>query len=118
VLILQEQASVYGTIVDGSGAPVPLARYWARELSWPYQTHGAFAAPLSADRNGHFVIGNMIREGKTSLVTSAIQTGVKEGMIDMDTSIRRLYEAGVVTAQAAYDKSIEKESFKDLMEKV
>jgi len=63
-------------------------------------------------------IGNMIREGKTSLVTSAIQTGVKEGMIDMDTSIRRLYEAGVVTAQAAYDKSIEKESFKDLAEKV
>jgi len=51
-------------------------------------------------------------------VTSAIQTGVKEGMIDMDTSIRRLYEAGVVTAQAAYDKSIEKESFKDLAEKV
>jgi twitching motility protein PilT len=62
-------------------------------------------------------IGNMIREGKTSQVTSAIQTGVKEGMIDMDTSIRRLYEAGVVTAQAAYDKSIEKEGFKDLMEK-
>src|ERR1051325_3699570 len=29
-------------------------------------------------------IGNMIREGKTSQVTSAIQTGVKEGMIDMD----------------------------------
>jgi len=63
-------------------------------------------------------IGNMIREGKTALVTSAIQTGVKEGMIDMDTSIRRLYQAGVVTAQAAYDKSIEKESFKDLAEKV
>ena len=62
-------------------------------------------------------IGNMIREGKTSQVTSAIQTGVKEGMIDMDTSIRRLYESGVVTAQAAYDKSIEKEGFKDLMEK-
>jgi twitching motility protein PilT len=62
-------------------------------------------------------IGNMIREGKTSLVTSAIQTGVKEGMIDMDTSIRRLYESGVVTAHAAYDKSIDKEQFKDLAEK-
>jgi twitching motility protein PilT len=48
-------------------------------------------------------IGNMIREGKTSQVTSAIQTGVKEGMIDMDSSIRRLYEAGTVTARAAYD---------------
>ncbi|HEV7485163.1 MAG TPA: type IV pilus twitching motility protein PilT [Thermoanaerobaculia bacterium] len=62
-------------------------------------------------------IGNMIREGKTSQVTSAIQTGVKEGMIDMDGSIRRLYEAGLVTARAAYDKSIDKEQFKDLLEK-
>jgi twitching motility protein PilT len=62
-------------------------------------------------------IGNMIREGKTSQVTSAIQTGVREGMIDMDTSIRRLFEAGKITARAAYDKAIDKEQFKDLLEK-
>jgi twitching motility protein PilT len=62
-------------------------------------------------------IGNMIREGKTSQVTSAIQTGVRDGMIDMDTSIRRLFEAGKVSARAAYDKAIDKEQFKDLGEK-
>jgi twitching motility protein PilT len=62
-------------------------------------------------------IGNMIREGKTSQVTSAIQTGMREGMVDMDTSIRRLFEAGKVTARAAYDKAIDKEQFKDLLEK-
>ncbi|HXA19747.1 MAG TPA: type IV pilus twitching motility protein PilT [Thermoanaerobaculia bacterium] len=62
-------------------------------------------------------IGNMIREGKTSQVTSAIQTGVNQGMIDMDTSIRRLFEAGTVTARAAYDKAIDKEQFKDLIDK-
>jgi twitching motility protein PilT len=62
-------------------------------------------------------IGNMIREGKTPQITSAIQTGIKDGMIDMDGSIRRLYEAGLVTARAAYDKSIDKEQFKDLLEK-
>src|SRR3954452_9314370 len=61
-------------------------------------------------------IGNMIREGKTSQITSAIQTGVKEGMIDMDTSIKRLFEDGKVSARAAYDKAIDKELFKDLME--
>ncbi|MEA2325501.1 MAG: twitching motility protein PilT [Thermoanaerobaculia bacterium] len=61
-------------------------------------------------------IGNMIREGKTSQVTSAIQTGVKEGMIDMDGFIRRLYDAGEITAHTAYDKSIDKEQFKDLQE--
>jgi twitching motility protein PilT len=59
-------------------------------------------------------IGNMIREGKTSQITSAIQTGVREGMMDMDTSIRRLYEAKRITARAAYDKAIDKEQFKDL----
>jgi twitching motility protein PilT len=59
-------------------------------------------------------IGNMIREGKTSQVTSAIQTGSREGMVDMDTSIRRLFEAGRITARAAYDKAIDKEQFKEL----
>mgnify|MGYP003575295860 CR=1 FL=1 len=59
-------------------------------------------------------IGNMIREGKTPQITSAIQTGVREGMVDMDTSIRRLFEANRITARAAYDKAIDKEAFKDL----
>jgi twitching motility protein PilT len=59
-------------------------------------------------------IGNMIREGKTPQITSAIQTGVREGMVDMDTSIRRLFDAGRITARAAYDKAIDKEQFKDL----
>jgi twitching motility protein PilT len=59
-------------------------------------------------------IGNMIREGKTPQVTSAIQTGAREGMVDMDTSIRRLYEAKRISARAAYDKAIDKEAFKDL----
>ena len=59
----------------------------------------------------------MIREGKTSQITSAIQTGVKVGMIDMDTSIRRLYEDEKITARAAYDKAIDKEQFKELLEK-
>jgi twitching motility protein PilT len=62
-------------------------------------------------------IGNMIREGKTPQITSAIQTGVKEGMIDMDGSIRRLFNEGKVTARSAYDKAIDKESFKDALQK-
>jgi len=60
-------------------------------------------------------IGNMIREGKTAMIGSAIQTGVKQGMIDMDSSIRELFEAGTITAQAAYDKAIDKEEYKDLV---
>jgi twitching motility protein PilT len=63
-------------------------------------------------------IGNMVREGKTGQITSAIQTGVREGMIDMDSSIQRLHDAGKITAQAAYDKAIDKEQFKNLLEPV
>ena len=62
-------------------------------------------------------IGNMIREGKTPQITSAIQTGQREGMVDMDTSIRRLFDAGRITARAALDKAIDKENFKDLEKK-
>jgi twitching motility protein PilT len=61
-------------------------------------------------------IGNMIREGKTPQITSAIQTGMKEGMVDMDTSIRRLFEEKKITARAALDKAIDKSLFKDLDE--
>ncbi len=66
---------------------------------------------------GSPALGNMIREGKTPQITSLIQMGQKEGMIDMDTSIRRLFEANKVSARSAYDKAIDKEMFKDLIEK-
>jgi len=61
-------------------------------------------------------IGNMIREGKTGQIISAMQTGAKHGMIDMDSSILKLYEDGVVSLEAAYDKAIDKERFKDLVQ--
>jgi len=60
-------------------------------------------------------VGNMIREGKTGQITSTIQTGAKEGMIDMDSSIRKLFDEKKISARAAYDKAIDKEIFKDLL---
>jgi twitching motility protein PilT len=61
-------------------------------------------------------ISNLIRRGKITQITSIIQGGVKQGMIDMDSSIRNLYEEGLVTARSAYDKAIDKELFKDILE--
>jgi twitching motility protein PilT len=58
----------------------------------------------------------MIREGKTPQITSAIQTGSKDGMIDMDSSIRQLYDDKKISARAALDKAIDKSQFKDLVE--
>ena len=60
-------------------------------------------------------IGNMIREGKTQQITSSIQTGIRHGMIDMDSSLRQLHEKKLVTARAAYDKAIDKEQFKAIL---
>jgi len=63
-------------------------------------------------------VSNHIRRGKTAQITSIVQGGAKHGMIDMDTAIRELYEAKLVTARAAYDKAIDKELFKDIMDEV
>ena len=67
---------------------------------------------------GSPALGNIIREGKTPQITSLIQTGQREGMIDMDSSIRKLFDEGKVTARAAYDKAIDKEQFKDVLQKM
>ena len=61
-------------------------------------------------------VGNMIREGKTTQITSIIQTGAKEGMIDMDGSLKQLLQAELITARSAYDKAIDKEQFKEFLE--
>ncbi len=58
-------------------------------------------------------VANMIRDGKTSQITSAIQTGSKQGMIDMDSSLRQLWESGRISGRAAYDKAIDKEQFRN-----
>jgi twitching motility protein PilT len=63
-------------------------------------------------------ISNLIRRGKTAQITSLIQGGVKQGMIDMDASIRALYDNGIVAARAAYDKAVDKEQFKDLVDDI
>lgn len=64
---------------------------------------------------GSISMANQIREGKTSQINSMIQTGKKEGMIAMDDSIQELFDKGFITAQAAYDKSIDKERFEQLI---
>lgn len=53
-------------------------------------------------------VGNMIREGKTSAITSTIQVGRQAGMISMDQSILGHVEAGLITKESAVDKAIDK----------
>ena len=46
-------------------------------------------------------IANLIREGKTHQVQSALETGKKDGMITMDRSIQQLYTDGYISYEEA-----------------
>jgi len=58
-VVMREQSSVEGQIVDANGNPVPLAYYWARELSFPSRSFGTQSEPLQADINGRFALQNI-----------------------------------------------------------
>ena len=56
-------------------------------------------------------VSNLIREGKTFQIPSAIQTGKKYGMQSLDDAILEALEAKKISAEDAYDKAIVKERF-------
>ncbi|HEX2438514.1 MAG TPA: type IV pilus twitching motility protein PilT [Methylomirabilota bacterium] len=60
-------------------------------------------------------IGNLIREGKTVQIPSAIQTGKQFGMQTLDDAIMNVLQKGWISPEEAYDKSIDKSKFKSLL---
>ena len=60
-------------------------------------------------------IRNLIREGKTHQIYSAIQAGAKDGMIAMDQSLARLVKAGKVTYDSALEKANQVQEFNRLV---
>ncbi|MFO5438314.1 MAG: twitching motility protein PilT, partial [Dolichospermum sp.] len=50
-------------------------------------------------------ISNLIREGKTAQIYSAIQTGGKLGMQTLEKVLADFYKAGVISFQAAMSKT-------------
>jgi len=62
-LILQEQGSVEGTVVDSNNNPVPFAKIWLRELSYPSRELGTAADPRFTDGAGHFRFNNIFAVG-------------------------------------------------------
>ncbi|HUP60265.1 MAG TPA: carboxypeptidase regulatory-like domain-containing protein [Thermoanaerobaculia bacterium] len=60
IIVMRTQSTVEGQVLDGvSGLKVPLARYWLRELAWPYRSIGTPQDPLFADINGRFIVSNV-----------------------------------------------------------
>jgi twitching motility protein PilT len=60
-------------------------------------------------------IGNLIREGKTVQIPSAIQTGKQFGMQTLDDAIMGVLQKGWISPDEAYDKCIDKAKFKPLL---
>lgn len=56
-------------------------------------------------------VANLIREGKTYQIPSAIQTGKKLGMQSLDAAIAELLEKKLIDPREAYDKAVDKERF-------
>jgi twitching motility protein PilT len=60
---------------------------------------------------GTGALASVIREGKTALITSLIQSGQSEGMQSMDGMLEKLVREGTVKAHDALEKALDKESF-------
>ncbi|HEY5950792.1 MAG TPA: PilT/PilU family type 4a pilus ATPase, partial [Kofleriaceae bacterium] len=60
---------------------------------------------------GNLALASLIRESKTQQIASFIQQGVSEGMQSMDSALERLVTAGVISAQDALDKALDKDAF-------
>ncbi|MDP3723530.1 MAG: type IV pilus twitching motility protein PilT [Candidatus Omnitrophota bacterium] len=59
-------------------------------------------------------IRNLVREGKSHQIVSAIQSGASVGMVTLNTSLKNLVTAGKVTFEEALLKSTSAEEFKSL----
>jgi len=66
---------------------------------------------------GSPALATTIREGKISQINSIIQTGSASGMQSMDQHLLQLIREGRITAQAAYEKAIDKKLFENMMGK-
>jgi twitching motility protein PilT len=56
-------------------------------------------------------VSNLIREGKTHQIPSALQTGKKFGMQTLDDAIMEHFTAKRISPEEAYDKAIDKQKF-------
>jgi len=63
-------------------------------------------------------VANLIREGKTYQIASAMQAGGELGMHTMDRHLADLVNAGQITQRAAMDKAQDAESIKQLIHRV
>lgn len=61
-------------------------------------------------------VSQQIKEGKTQMITSLIQSGKRYGMMLMDDSLMKLYKDGIITGRDAYKRANNKIGFEPFKE--
>jgi twitching motility protein PilT len=102
------QAGVRGTLASS------LCFVLAQQLL-PRKEGGGRAAAVEVLVGNH-ALAAMIREGKTHQIPSVIAQGKKEGMVGMDDTLLRFVAQGLVSAEDAYEKAIDKDAFRAALE--
>lgn len=62
-------------------------------------------------------ISNLIREGKTFQIPSAMQTGKQHGMVMLNDALFELVKKGLVEPRDAYIKAVDKTGFESLLQR-
>jgi twitching motility protein PilT len=63
----------------------------------------------------HDALGGTVRSGNITAIRNIIEGSMAEGMVSMDTSLKRRFEAGEITAREAYMKANDKAAFEPLL---
>ena len=64
----------------------------------------------------HEALPNTIRTGRISAIRGIIESAVADGMCLMDSSIKRCFDEGIISAEEAYMKAADKEAFAPYLE--
>jgi twitching motility protein PilT len=78
---------------------------------------GGGRVPAFEVLRGSSALSNSIREGKTNMISTLIQTGRTAGMIAMDQYLADLVVGGTIDPEEASEKALDKDQFKGLIEK-
>jgi twitching motility protein PilT len=60
-------------------------------------------------------LSNMIRDNKTIMIPSVMQTGKLQGMRTLDDSLKELLDEGLITAETAYNRANSKAEFEPFL---
>jgi len=104
-----QQNQVRSTLADGIRAVVAQTLFRKRDRSGRVAAVEIMIATPA--------VRNLIREGKTFQIPSAIQTGHKYGMQTLDDAIMALLEKKIISPDDAYSKSNDKAKFLPFLKK-